>query len=225
MIVQIYGLTQERDVRALVEAGVDHLGFAVEVPPADISISKAQEFVDIVPAGQKSTVLTTSPAVETIVNKVRAVEPDIVHICSSTYAVGVEDVREIREALSFDVEIEKSIEVSVEDPVAAAREFADVSDYLLLDSPSDDEDIPGVGVTGETHDWSISARVVDAVETPVILAGGLSPKNVGDAIRTVKPAGVDSYTQTSRTMREKDIEATRSFTEAARSAASLTEST
>lgn len=50
------------------------------------------------------------------------------------------------------------------------------------------------GATGCTHDWRISARIVDAAARPVILAGGLTPENVYDAICAVKPAGVDAHT-------------------------------
>ena len=42
------------------------------------------------------------------------------------------------------------------------------------------------------HDWSISRNIVKEVSRPVILAGGLTPKNVGEAIRFVKPYGVDA---------------------------------
>ena len=223
MIVQIYGLTTEDDVRAAVDAGIDHLGLAVDVPPADITVERAKAFVDMVPKPQKTTMLSTETTVEPILEKATAVGPDIVHICSETYGIDPDGVREIRAALSDDVEIEKSIEVSVDDPIAAAKSFDDCSDYLLVDSPSDDADIPGVGVTGETHDWNTSAGIVDAVDSPVILAGGLSPENVAEAISVVDPAGVDSYTQTSVDMRQKDPERVRAFVEAAKQSRAGTE--
>ena len=50
------------------------------------------------------------------------------------------------------------------------------------------------GGTGKVHDWSISRRIVAAVPLPVFLAGGLTPENVGEAIRTVRPFGVDLCT-------------------------------
>ena len=45
-----------------------------------------------------------------------------------------------------------------------------------------------------THDWSLSARIVEESPVPVFLAGGLSPTNVAEAIRTVHPFGVDVCT-------------------------------
>jgi phosphoribosylanthranilate isomerase len=68
-----------------------------------------------------------------------------------------------------------------------------------------------------THDWSISRRIVEQVHVPVILAGGLGADNVADAIRAVRPAGVDSKTKTDHdSSHAKDIERVRRFHEAAR---------
>lgn len=64
-----------------------------------------------------------------------------------------------------------------------------------------------LGATGKTHDWSVSRRLVELSDRPVILAGGLTPENVRRAILEVRPAGVDSHTgiedSTGRKSREK----------------------
>jgi len=67
-------------------------------------------------------------------------------------------------------------------------EVAKVSDAILMDSC-----LPGkYGGTGETHDWKLSRRVRDAIHPkPFVLAGGLTPENVEEAIRMVKPYAVD----------------------------------
>jgi phosphoribosylanthranilate isomerase len=75
-----------------------------------------------------------------------------------------------------------------------------------------------IGALGIPHDWSISRRIVELVRTPVILAGGLGPDNVADAIRAVRPAGVDSKTKTDQDgSHAKDLERVRRFHETARS--------
>ena len=101
--------------------------------------------------------------------------------------------------------------------VELARRYAPCSDFLLLDTADPASGV--VGATGHTHDWTVSARVVAAVDVPVFLAGGLGPENVGEAIRQVRPAGVDSETRTScgHDRRRKDPDKVRRLIEIARS--------
>ena len=70
-----------------------------------------------------------------------------------------------------------------------AKEFEEFADAILLDSRTADR----LGGTGITHDWSISAKVVEAVSKPVILAGGLKPENLVEAMSVVKPYAVDVH--------------------------------
>ena len=78
-----------------------------------------------------------------------------------------------------------------------------------------------MGAAGITHDWSIDRRIVESVDIPVILAGGLGPDNVAEAIEAVHPAGVDSLTKTSvvenGVLVRKDIDKVREFCRIAKS--------
>jgi phosphoribosylanthranilate isomerase len=216
--VQIYSLTNPEDVRVCVEAGVDHIGVAPadQDVPAAISNERARELFSMVPGDRTTVALTVATDVETAVEHAAVVDPDILHVCSDTEAIGVDGCERLREQLPDDTGLMKAIDVADRSAVAAAERFAPVSDWLILDTAT--TEVQGVGASGETHDWEISRDIVDAVETPVMLAGGLSPENVGDAIREVRPAGVDSYTHTSATEDRKDHDAIRSFVETARTA-------
>ena len=81
---------------------------------------------------------------------------------------------------------------------------------FLLDSGRPSAAIPLLGGTGQTHDWRISAAFVAASPLPVFLAGGLTPDNVGDAIRTVRPFGLDLCTGV-RTSDALDVEKLKAF--------------
>lgn len=83
--------------------------------------------------------------------------------------------------------------VHVEDARAIdeARNAAPHVDAILLDSGRPSAATPTFGGTGDRHDWSISRRIVDAVETPVFLAGGLNPENAAEALAAVSPFGLD----------------------------------
>jgi phosphoribosylanthranilate isomerase len=91
------------------------------------------------------------------------------------------------------------------DRVSAASGCA----YLLVDAP-----LPG---SGEVADWSLARRAVDR-GGPVVLAGGLRPDNVADAVRAVRPAGVDVASGVEASPGIKDIDNVRRFVDAAKGA-------
>jgi phosphoribosylanthranilate isomerase len=110
--------------------------------------------------------------------------------------------------------IMRSVPVYSQESVQIAKRYEGIADYLLLDShrPSDRQ----IGALGVPHDWSISRRIVELVSTSVILAGGLGPENVAEAISMVRPTGVDSKTKTDKEgTHTKDLERVRRFHEAA----------
>ena len=112
----------------------------------------------------------------------------------------------------------RSVPVTGLESVEIARSYEGIADFLLLDSHRAND--RQIGALGVTHDWSISRQIVQGVRTPVILAGGLGPDNVADAIRAVGPAGVDSKTKTDKgATHTKDLEKVRLFVAAARHAA------
>jgi phosphoribosylanthranilate isomerase len=105
------------------------------------------------------------------------VEPSVIH--------------ELHQELT-GIQLIQVIHVGGDDSVVEATEaVAAGADALLLDSGNQKLPVKQLGGTGRTHDWSISAMIVDAVGVPVYLAGGLNPDNVGEAIRQVRPYGVD----------------------------------
>lgn len=221
MIVQIYSLTTLADVEACAAVGIDHIGVAAggQDVPAAVSTERARELFDRWPddPGNRTAALSVHTDPDTVIEYGRAVQPDILHVCSDTYALDQETTATIRSRLPDGTDLMKSIEVTGPESVAAAEEFAAVSDWLLLDTAT--TEVQGVGASGRTHDWSVSRTIVEAVEVPVVLAGGLGPANVTEAIETVRPAGVDSYTHTSTSERRKDPEKTRMFADRARTAA------
>ncbi len=87
-------------------------------------------------------------------------------------------------------------------------------DRFLLDS----YDEKSVGGTGRVCDWSMAKTLVRAVDKPILLAGGLSPENVAEAIASVNPWGVDVSSGTEASLRVKDLDKVKAFIENARNA-------
>ena len=124
----------------------------------------------------------------------------------------IDEVRKLREKYP-NLKIMRAIAVIDENSIELAKKYENIVDYLLLDTYKSQ-----LGATGEVHNWDISKEIVDSVKIPVILAGGLGLDNVVEAIRKVRPAGVDSKTKTDKEgSHEKDIEKVRKFVEAAKS--------
>ncbi|MGB9357767.1 MAG: phosphoribosylanthranilate isomerase [Acidimicrobiia bacterium] len=197
MHVQIYTMQSVAEALAVANLGVDHVGVtpAALGLPGEISPELAKDIVDAVKGLVTSVALSVDSDPGVIEDMVRMVRPDILHLCGAPGALGPAAVASLRRALP-DVGLMQAIAVTGPEAVDVARLYAPISDFLILDSV--DPEIPGVGAAGIVHDWEVSAAIVDAVDVPVILAGGLGPDNVADAIGAVRPWGVDSLTRTNQ---------------------------
>ncbi|WP_067243841.1 phosphoribosylanthranilate isomerase [Microbacterium resistens] len=215
MIVQIYTAQSADEAVALAGLGVDHVGLTPTSVglPGQITEAVAAEAVAALRGRARSVALSVEVDVDEIARMAHAVRPDILHLCGEIGAVGPEDVRRLRTLLPAGMEIMQAIAVGADGDLAMARAYAEVADYLILDSYT--TDVQGVGAAGVTHDWSRSAEIVASVSVPVILAGGLSADNVAEAIAVVHPWGVDSLTRTNRPLGggrfEKDLDAVSAF--------------
>jgi len=199
MIVQIYAVTSVAEALQMARLGVDQIGFVAgdygEVH-GELTFAQARAIAEALRGKATSSALTMSTDVAEILRMAAAVQPDIIHISSDTEAVGVAAMTELRQKLPPNIALMKAIHVAGPESIETAARFAPVSDILLLDTKVDG--FPGVGATGAVHDWDISRRIVERVtgQARVILAGGLVPENVRQAIDTVQPWGVDSNTGT-----------------------------
>lgn len=223
MIVQVYTAQTPDEARAVAGLGVDHVGVTIADRglPGEVSLARGKEIVESLRGVATSVALTVDTDAVAIRTFVAAVRPDMLHLCGSTVEFPPAAVRELGEWLDrrrIPSALMQAIPVTGPEAVGEARRFARHVDWLILDSVT--ERVEGIGAAGVAHDWSISRAIVEEVEIPVILAGGLGPDNVAQAIRQVGPAGVDSLTLTNRPLPgggfEKDREAVRRFVAAAR---------
>lgn len=217
MFVQIYGITTAEDAAAVDRLGPDSVGVVLDegVPTWDsVDADTACAIVKALPH-VRVTALSLSTDPDRILATVQTIGPDIVHLARAD-AIDDATLQRIRAKVE---PAQLLLTVPVDGPGAldVARRLSEVGDSLLLDTKHPDTGI--VGATGHTHDWSISADIVNSLDTTVVLAGGLGPENVRDAITAVRPFGVDSETRTSRDddRRRKDIGKVEAFISLARS--------
>lgn len=215
--IQIYTMQSADEAIAVAGSGAHHVGVTPSQRglPGEVDFTTAAEICRAVTSHATSVALSVEQDLSAIEEMVHTVGPDVLHLCAPTGLVGPDDVRTLRRSLP-GVGLMQAIAVTGPESVDVARSYASTVDFLILDSVS--PDIEGVGAAGIVHDWSISAAIVDAVRPPVILAGGLSPANVRDAIDIVRPWGVDSLTHTNRPLQDggfrKDLGLVRAFVSA-----------
>jgi phosphoribosylanthranilate isomerase len=219
MKIQIYTMQTPEEARAVAALGVDHLGVtpAQRGLPGEVDFATARAILEAVRGQALCVALSVETDPDAILAMVRAVEPEILHLCGLAGSLPPQAVRELRTELA-GLPVMQAISVTGPEAIDAALAYQAVADYLILDTQA--PDIPGIGASGETHDWEISREIVRRVEVPVILAGGLSPENVADAIRAVRPWGVDSLTHTNQPLPgggfRKDLGRVADFVAAAR---------
>ncbi len=104
--------------------------------------------------------------------------------------ISAEESKELSELLPTTKRVQV-IHVESEESLKLINDYAPFVHAFLLDSGKPNLSTPEYGGTGKTHDWSISAKFVKKRPHPVFLAGGLKPENVVEAIKLVRPFGVD----------------------------------
>jgi len=194
MIVQIYSMISVADAVATAEAGADLIGVVIAEPGVvaeAISAETARAALAAIRPRARGVALSLSDDRDEICAMVDAVRPDVLHIVARE--IEPEDCAWIRTRIA-PVMLLRAIAVRAGETLTEADAHQECADFLMLDSGA--KNIPSLGATGETHDWSVSRTIVERSRIPVILAGGLSAENVGDAIAAVKPWGVDSFTHT-----------------------------
>lgn len=174
--VKICGITRVQDAVAVVEAGADAIGLVFYGPsPRNVDIDMAAEIAAVVPAFVTIVALFVNPSVEEVHNVLKKVRIDLIQFhgdedndfCSQFQRPFIKAIR-VRQA---------------SDVVASRLRFPNAVGFLL------DSYKPGVpGGTGETFDWSL---IPQEHANSIILAGGLEPDNVANAITQVRPFAVD----------------------------------
>lgn len=205
--VKICCISSRDEASLAVSYGASALGLVSEMPsgPGVISDDLARDIASVVPPAVASFLLTSRQSAASIVEQQRYVRANTLQIVDrlthGTY-------QEIRDALP-GIALVQVIHVQDEESLEEALRVAPEVDALLLDSGNQRLAVKLLGGTGRTHDWTISRRIIEQVEKPVFLAGGLKPENVREAVEQVRPFGLDicSGVRTDGTLDESKLTA------------------
>ncbi len=205
MHVKICGLTHLDDALAAVEAGADYLGFNF-YPPSPRSITPAACARILAEIAGLPTPVTT---VGVFVNEEPARVAAVLDECSLDLAQLHGDEPPEHLALLWG-RAYKGLRGIAESDLCRFAAVSPGYPSLLIDANR-----PGLyGGTGETGDWEAARRI--AGDYPILLAGGLTPENVGAAVRQVQPWGVDVASGVEAALGRKDHRKIAAFVQAAR---------
>lgn len=187
--VKICCIASVDEARAAVAHGASALGLVSAMPsgPGPIPEALIAEIARRVPPPVATFLLTSLTDADGIIAQQRRCGTSTLQLCD---AVDASVYGDLRRALP-GIRIVQVIHVTGPEAVPQARAAAEHVDALLLDSGDPTAAIRRLGGTGRTHDWTISRRIRDEAGVPVFLAGGLTPGNVAEAVRTVEPFAVD----------------------------------
>ncbi|KTG28205.1 phosphoribosylanthranilate isomerase [Haloferax profundi] len=206
--VKVCGVTTETDLDVVASAGADAVGAISDVPvdtPREVTPTRARELFDSAPPFLSTVLVTMPDSVAHARELVCEARPDVLQLHAD---FSVEELTTLR------YEGVRVVPVVEATNLSRARAVAPAVDAILVDTPSDS----GAGGTGQTHDWEATRELADAVDVPVILAGGLTPNNVADAVRTVSPDSVDVASGVEASGGVKDHDAVRAFVSEAKAA-------
>ena len=187
--VKVCCIQNPDEARMAIGAGADALGLVSTMPsgPGAISDEKILEITQMIPPSIDAFVLTTLDNSWDLIDLIRKVRNRTIQLVDR---LNTGNYLEIRASIPC-VKIVQVIHVQDETAIEKAIRVESYVDAVLLDSGNPDLPIKELGGTGRTHNWDISKEIVDNIETPVFLAGGLNPENIGEAIEKVRPFGVD----------------------------------
>ncbi|WIJ25300.1 phosphoribosylanthranilate isomerase [Devosia sp. RR2S18] len=184
IVVKICGIKNPDILETAITAGADMVGFVHFMrSPRHATIEEIGDLISVARGRVQTCVLLVNPD-NSCVAEVAALGPDFIQLHGPETPHRVETIR-----AEAGVEIIKALPIGTAEDVAHVADFVEIADRILLDAkPPKGADRPG-GL-GTAFDWNLLKALDPSI--PFMLSGGLTPDNVAEAIRAVRPYGVDA---------------------------------
>ena len=193
--VKICGTTSIADARMAADAGADYSGVVVEVPFSErsVPIDCAAEIARQTPI--PTVVLVFDRPTDWVRGAAAKIQPFAIQLLGHE---SPGEVAKLKQSVSCEVwkslflPTESALEADVKTIFAQMEAYIDAgADALLFDTADFSKGKTRFGGTGKTSDWCLAAQLIQACKIPAFLSGGIRPENVGIAIETVRPYGID----------------------------------
>ena len=191
--IQVAGVHNLEEAQLIVKANVGYLGLPLRLPvhQEDISESDAKNLVKTLNTSIKPVLITYLNKAKEINDLRKELDINIVQLHGE---ISQKELAKLKQRYP-DLWIIKSLIVGKHSLLELKNTIESLSEHIdMFITDTFDPKTGACGATGILHDWSVSKELVKVSPKPVILAGGLTPENVFEAIVCVKPAGVDVHT-------------------------------
>lgn len=187
--IKICCISSVEEAKLAISAGASALGLVGNMPsgPGIISDELIAEIAAFTPENIDTFLLTSETSVERVIKHHSKVNTTTIQLVD---ALTDGTHSQLKLALPT-IKIVQVLHVLNENSINEAIEISKHVDAILLDSGNPNLLTKELGGTGKVHNWEISKVIVESVNVPVFLAGGLNPDNAQKAIKSVKPYGLD----------------------------------
>lgn len=187
--IKICCISSVDEAMLAVKYGASCIGLVSNMPsgPGVIEEGLIAEISEAVPPGISTFLLTSLQSADEIIKQQRRCRTNTIQLCDRVTS-GTHQM--LRNELP-GIKIVQAVHVTGMEAVEEAVDVACNVDAILLDSGNQNLKIKELGGTGRIHDWSVSRAIRESIKVPVFLAGGLNSSNVSEAVRIVRPFGLD----------------------------------
>jgi phosphoribosylanthranilate isomerase len=187
--VKICCIGSVEEARLAIKYGASALGLVSEMPsgPGVIDENLISEIAEKVPPPAATFLLTSKQTADEIISQQRRTKVNTLQLVDH---VPFDELKKISKELN-GIKLVQVIHVVDESSIEEAVNVGSYVDALLLDSGNPKLKVKELGGTGRIHNWEISRKIIENVNIPVFLAGGLNPENISEAIKKVQPYGLD----------------------------------
>jgi len=188
--IKVCGITNITDAVNIANLNIHALGFILSESPRKVELSDVAKISELLPpfVSRVAVVVNITP------NELEKIQNS--KLFDYIQFHGSEDISLIKKC---NLKTIKAIKIENEKSLSEIAVYQNVVDYLLFDTKIENK----IGGTGKAFEWNILKKA--NIKKPYILAGGIGPENVSQAIATLKPAAIDLNSKVEKSPGKKDI--------------------
>lgn len=187
--IKVCCISSLEEAETAIKLGAYAIGLVSEMPsgPGVISEKLIKEIAQTTPPEILTFLLTSKQSVKEIIEQHKRCGTNTIQIVDKLIEGTHQELKNNLPGINIVQVIHVDDESSIEEAVQVSKSV----DFILLDSGNQKLKIKELGGTGRNHDWTISRKIVEAVDVPVFLAGGINPGNIREGVEFVNPFGID----------------------------------